>query len=450
MRQLIVGLFLLASAPTYTQEKTTTIAGSSKERSAIANQMEHSIQTELLNKWYPKSVDSLYGGFLSTFTYDFQPSGNQDKMIVTQARHVWSNAKASILYPGTAYYKKDAEHGYHFLRDVMWDKTYGGFYTLVDRQGHVKDEIKTAYGNAFGIFALSAYYQASRDTNALHLAKETFWWLEKHSHDPVYKGYYQHLQKDGTPVQRTTATPTTAETGYKDQNSSIHLLEAFTELYSVWPDQLVRKRLEEMLYLIRDKITTSRGNLALFFKPDWTPVSYRDSTGQVMMRHRGLDHVSFGHDVETAYLMLEASHALGLKNDNTTLMKGKKMVDHALANGWDNKLGGFYDEGYYFKDKPGITIIKDSKNWWSQAEGLNTLLLMADHFPADKMQYFEKFKMLWNYVQTYIIDHVNGDWFEEGLDKEPQRKTALKGHIWKATYHQFRALSNCVANLRHK
>ncbi len=50
-------------------------------------------------------------------------------------------------------------------------------------------------------------------------------------------------------------------------------------------------------------------------------------------------------------------------------------------NGWDNQAGGFYDEGYYFKGEDTITIIKDTKNWWAQSEGLNTLLLMADHFP---------------------------------------------------------------------
>lgn len=84
----------------------------------------------------------------------------------------------------------------------------------------------------------------------------------------------------------------------------------------------------------------------------------------------------------------------------------------------------------------------------AQAEGLNTLLLMADHFPGDAMQYELKFKQLWSYVQTYMIDHVNGDWYEEGLDKEPQRKTALKGHIWKGTYHNFRALNNCIQRLQ--
>ena len=124
------------------------------------------------------------------------------------------------------------------------------------------------------------------------------------------------------------------------------------------------------------------------------------------------------------------------------------MVDHALRNGWDSTLGGFYDEGYYFKGEDHISIINEGKNWWTQAEGLNTLLLMSDLFPDDPLQYFEKFKLLWKYTQTYLIDHKYGDWYEEGLDKAPQRKTGLKGHIWKATYHSYRSLTNCIDRLR--
>ena len=424
---------------------------SSKERSGIAEEMEGSLRLETLDKWYPKSVDSLYGGFLSNFTFDFQPTGVQDKMIVTQSRHIWTNSKASMLYPDISYYKKDAHQGFLFLQNKMWDQTNGGFYTLVDREGNIKNSglgDKTAYGNAFAIYALSAYYEASHDTSALNLAKKTFMWLETHSHDQIYKGYFQHMQVDGTPIKRTPEIPDNSEFGYKDQNSSIHLLEAFTALYAVWKDPLVRERLQEMLLLIRDKICSKKGFLVLFFQQDWTPVSYRDSSKASILQHRSLDHVSFGHDVETAFLMLEASGTLGWKNDTTTLSVAKRMLDHALHNGWDNELGGFYDEGYYFKDKPGITIIKDSKNWWAQAEGLNTLSLMAGFFPNDSLHYFDKFKLLWKYTQTYLIDHKYGDWYEEGLDKEPERKTALKGHIWKATYHQARSLMNCVKRLR--
>ena len=422
----------------------------SDDRGTIAAEMETSLK-HLLESWYPQSIDTLHGGFLTAFTYDFKPTGNQDKMIVTQARHTWTNAKASLLFPGVAHYKAGAQHGFRFLKDVMWDKTYGGFFGLVDRQGNVKERKeapKEAYGNAFGIYSLAAYYAASRDTAALNLAKAAFMWLEKNSHDPVHKGYFQHLQRDGRPVKRNASIPSTSDLGYKDQNSSIHLLEAFTELYMVWPDPLVRTRLQEMLLLIRDRITTPKGYLILFLQPDWKPVSFRDSTKSSILKHHNIDHVSFGHDVETAYLMMEASHVLGLKNDTKTLTVAKKMVDHALKNGWDNKSGGFYDEGYYFKNQPKITITRDTKNWWAQAEALNTLLLMADRFPKDKMQYFQKFEKLWSYCQDNLIDHEHGDWYEGGIDKQPEKKTALKGHIWKATYHQYRALSNCIQELR--
>jgi len=421
------------------------------ERKQIAVQMQNSMVNKLLKPWYPAAIDNEYGGFLSSFSYDFKPVGNQDKMIVTQARHTWSNAKAAELFPSVTYYKTGAEHGFKFLKDVMWDKQYGGFYTYIDRKGNVKDghfAPKEAYGNSFAIYSLAAYYQLSGDTSALNLAIADFMWLEKHSHDPVYKGYFQHMQRDGTPIKRDANTPTTAETGYKDQNTSIHLLEAFNELYTVWPDELLKQRLNEMLLLIRDTIVTPKGYLNLFFHDDWTPVSYRDSSEAVILKHRELNHASFGHDVETAYLMLEASHTLGLENDTLTLRIGKKMLDHALDNGYDNQVGGFYDEGYYFKDKPGITIIANTKNWWAQAEGLNTLLIMDKYFPNDKHQYYNKFKQQWNYVKTYLIDSVNGDWYQGGLDKQPQYKKALKGQIWKGTYHCFRALMNCIQSLQ--
>ena len=438
------------SALTVAAQKPVNKNERNRERLQIAAEMDKSIQTELLNKWYPRNTDSLYGGFISTFTYDFQPTGAQDKMIVTQARHIWSNAVASRLYPTVTYYKQGAAQGFTFLKNTMWDAVNGGFYTLVDRKGNVKDlNEKVTYGNAFAIYASAAWYQASGDTNALQLAKKCFAWLEQHCHDPIYKGYYQNLMADGSPIKRTSNTPSTSTVGYKDQNSSIHLLEAFTELYELWPDPLLKERLSEMLLLIRDVITTKRGNLVLFLQPDWTPISFKDSTESVIMQHRYIDHVSFGHDIETAYLMLEASHVLGLKNDTLTLAVAKRMVDHALLNGWDNKQGGFYDEGYYFNDKKGITIIRDSKNWWAQAEGLNSLLMMSDLFPNDSMRYFEKFKQMWKYIQTYLIDHEYGDWYEEGLDTRPERRTALKGHIWKGTYHHLRSLSNCIKRLRH-
>jgi mannobiose 2-epimerase len=415
----------------------------------IESQMRYAAKQGLLDKYYPRNIDTSYGGYLSTFSYDFKPTGAQDKMIVTQARHTWSTAKAAMFYHDTTYIPM-SRHGFYFLRDKMWDKKYGGFYNLVARDGTPKSTYKEAYGNAFAIYGLSAYYECSGDTAGLNLAKKAFMWLEKNSHDPIYKGYYQHLNRDGSQVIRTAEIPSTSDIGYKDQNSSIHILEALTELYKVWKDPLVKERLQEMLHLIRDTIVTPQGYLQLYFTYDWKPVSYRDSSDAVIKKNHYIDHVSFGHDVETAYLMKEATEALGNMHDAKTAAVGKKMVDMALQNGWDDSLGGFYDEGYYFKNKPGLTITYKSKNWWSQAEALNTLLMFSYMYPNDPMNYRQKFFKEWQYVQTYLIDHEHGDWYEEGLDNEPQRKTALKAQIWKGTYHVFRALMNCINRIEEK
>ncbi len=100
--------------------------------------------------------------------------------------------------------------------------------------------------------------------------------------------------------------------------------------------------------LIRDTIVNDYHSLTLFFEPDWTPVSFRDSSREVIDEHYYLDHVSFGHDVETAFLMIEASQVLRVQDDTITHQKAKQMVGHSLQTGWDKEVGGFYDAGYYF------------------------------------------------------------------------------------------------------
>src|SRR5687767_318762 len=96
------------------------------EKEDIAKQMEKSLHNDLLNKFYPLIIDKQDGGFLSGFTYNWKPTGDQDKMIVSQSRHIWTPAKAANFYPNTPLYKTTAQHGYTFLRDVMWDEKNGG------------------------------------------------------------------------------------------------------------------------------------------------------------------------------------------------------------------------------------------------------------------------------------------------------------------------------------
>jgi mannobiose 2-epimerase len=430
----------------------TPPAQEAAEDRRIREEIMKSLREELLDAWYPIALDTVHGGFLSDFTYDWRPSGRQNKMIVTQTRHVWTASQAAVFLRDDRYHGI-AQHGFRFLKDKMWDETYGGFHWLRNREGETiaggNGEAKTAYGNAFAIYALASYYAMSGDTSALHLAQKTFLWLDQHSRDPEYRGYLDRMTREGVWLSQSNTGVTARElltAGWKDQNSSIHLLEAFAELYEVWPDSLLRERLLEMLVLIRDTITNKKGYLTLFMQRDWTPVTFRDSSAVVRERNYFFDHVSFGHDVETAFLMLEASHVLGLEADDKTLRAAQRMVDHALANGWDNDKGGFFYQGYYFGNADTISIINEIKEWWVQAEGLNALLLMAKLFPQEK-KYEEAFKKQWEYMKRYLIDHEHGGWYKEGLDQSPEQLQGAKGSDWKVNYHESRALMNCIKML---
>lgn len=422
------------------------------EDEKIYNEISGSFNKELINVWYPRTIDSIYGGFLSSFDYKWDLKGLQNKMIVSQSRHVWTCSTVAEFYPEKKeYYLNIARHGVQFLKDKMWDRQLGGFFNLVDQKGNVIQSgkerriMKDAYGNAFAIYGLSAYVRQTNDTAALSLAKKAFLWLDKHSYDPRYGGYFQFMEADGTPLKNGyKGTPP------KDQNSSIHLLEAFTELYRIWPDPLVKERLLMMLSLIRDKITHPKGYLQLYLYQDLSPLSYRNSPERIRAKHWTRDHISYGHDVETAFLMLEASEIAGLKNDTLTLRIAKKMVDHSLASGWDKSVGGFYEAGYYFKGQDTVTIIKNNKNWWAQAEGMNTLLMMSELFPDDPHNYKSLFLKEWDYIKTYLIDHEHGDWYPNGIDKSPGDKLAMKSQIWKCNYHNSRSMMNCMKRLSHE
>lgn len=417
-------------------------------REQLADSIRRSLESDLLDAWYPRVVDVDYGGFLSDFDENWEPTGSQEKFIVTQARHVWTLSRAADFLPERrSDYLTAAEQGVAFLREKMWDNEYGGYVSLVTREGGPADggntftRTKTAYGNAFALYALAAYADVTRDSMTLQLAKEAFGWMDEHMHDPEYGGYFQFVERDGTPMREgLDGTPP------KDQNSSIHLLEAFTELYHVWPDSVLGDRLEEMLVLVRDSMTQNAAYLALFFQQDWTPISHRDSSEAFIRENLGRDHVSFGHDVETAYLMLEAAQALGL-DTTPTLAVGKRMVDHALDHGWDEEEGGFFDGAYYFEPGGPPEVVNDSKAWWAQAEGLNTLLVMDQQFPDDEGAYYERFEMMWTYIQRHLIDHERGGWYLGGLDRDPERRSDPKAGIWKGAYHDARALMNVVAML---
>lgn len=422
--------------------------GIETNKKVILAELKEQLKVEL-DHFGQATIDTVYGGYFTDMSYKWELEGRQNKMIVTQARLVWANANASMYFKEKEPYYRYARHGFAFLKNVMWDKEYGGFYDMVSREGKplgFRDQyVKTAYGNGFAIYGLAAYYKAFGDTSALNLAIRTYKWMDEHSYDPKFGGYFQNMSREGAPFKDGLG-----QTPPKDQNSMIHIMEAFTELYQVWPNAELRVRLDSLFHDVRDIAIGDHPYLTLFFKRDWTPISYRDSNNYLRTAHFEEDHISFGHNVETAWLLLETSKALGFKNDTKTLRIAKWMDDYALENGWDKELGGIYDGGYIFQGEKNVTIIMPTKQWWAEIEALNSFLMMSEIYPHDKMNYYMKFCEQWNYIKNYVLDHKYGGWYWGGIDKAPQNEKGPKATIWKVDYHTTRGLINCILRLEGK
>ena len=399
--------------------------------------IDASLKHDILGAWYPRAVDAK-GGFHQTYAADWKELPDDKRGIVYQSRLTWIASQAALhAKPGSEERKRwqgIALHGLDYLEKTLWDADNGGgfFFEVTpggkpdtDRQG-----AKHAYGISFGIYAAAAVYEATQDKRALALAQKAFAYLEKYSHDAKNGGYVEFLSRDNkpnTPGVTGQNDPVGTPYGYKSMNTHIHLLEAMTALYAVAPTPEVKTRLAELLMIVRDKVAVEPGCLNLYLTADFRAVPGQDS---------------FGHDVETAFLLHEAAHVLGDKNPRTAIV-ARSLVDHALQYGWDEKNGGFYDEGTAFG-----AATETKKVWWTQGEGLNALLLMHELYGKETPRYAEAFRKEWVFIARYQIDAVNTGWRGTVAADGTPDPLAVKSDFWTDPYHQGRALFTVLDTLR--
>jgi len=403
----------------------------------LAEALDAHLRRDVLAKWYPACVDEACGGFHQNFARDWTRKPDRNRFLVYQARQTWVAAQAAMYDPALKdEYARYALHGLEYLDTVMRDGEAGGLFFRLGPDGRVAEPFgaeKHAYGIAFAIYAGAAVYEATKWPRALEFAMETFEWFDGHAHDARHGGYFEALARDGTPIL-TAPRPGARDGistpyGYKSMNAHIHLLEALAELYKARPDPRVRERLEEMLAIVRDRIAVEPGALNYYFTRDWRAVPMHDS---------------FGHDIETAFLMVEATDVLGRPDEERTWRVARSIVDHALEWGWDAKHGGFYYSGQAF-----APAFERFKSWWTQAEGLNVLLLMHERYGAETDRYWKAFVKQLAFIWDHQIDHEHGGWYcrvtEDGGDLV---SSADKATPWKAAYHNVRALMHTVRRLR--
>ncbi|MGG1612287.1 AGE family epimerase/isomerase [Paenibacillus phoenicis] len=389
-------------------------------------QLQQELQGNILPFWIEHTIDWQHGGFVGYIDEQLNKHPEADKGLVLHARILWTFASAYRRFPDPKYLEI-AERAYDYLKTHFVDPQYGGFYWMVDVQGRPVQDKKQVYGQAFVIYALTEYYRATSSEEALEQAVNLYRLLEQHSYDPVHKGYVEALSRDWKPTGDLSLSNKDLNEK-KSMNTHLHVLEAYTNLYRVWKSSELRGSLSELIEVTLEQIIDPKtAHFLLFFDDGWQVKGH---------------HVSYGHDIEGSWLLVEAAEVLGepalLQRVKETALK---MADAVYAEGVDRD-GGIWNEA----DPNGLT--DDNKDWWPQAEA------MVGFYNAYQLTGDPKYRAAaansWSFIQTYLVDRKHGEWFW-GVDRggaplpgEP------KVSPWKCPYHNSRACLEMLERLERE
>ncbi len=423
---LTLCLLLGPAPPAVAQDAAATRlpAAQAARFAAQAEAWRRQLALQVMPYWYDVTLDRINGG------YQLPDAESGERMLVSHARLVWGFAHAfrhGIRDPQRDYLAA-AEHGYRFLMTNLHDQQQGGFYWMFSR-GRVVDERKVLYGQAFVIFALVEYYRASGDHEALRQAAELYRVIAANGRDAQHGGWYEHFERDWRPILDPEINVPTGNAGMKSGNALVHWMEALTELHlvsrEVGEDLLGESAagLEAALAEVLDI------NLRHFFpQAPGQAYPYRQADWQRPLGP-AFKEISYGHNVEFAWLMLEAQAALGR---DLLWPRFDALLDHALDNGFDHERGGVYALG--FGDRPALVT---EKIWWVQAEMLAALTTAVRH-RADPERVAALDRLL-QFLTAWQIDPKDGIWFDT-VKADGTAWRPAKAHAWKVNYHDLRAM----------
>lgn len=352
------------------------------------------------------------GGFFGEVSSSGEVFPDAPRGVILNARLVWTFASAYRSL-GRKEYLDAAQHARDWFLAHFTDPVYGGVYWSVAADGKPLDDKKQLYAQGFAIYGLSELYRACGDPQLLAVAAGLFRTVETHFADPVYGGYIEALSRDYAPLEDMSLSAHDINAD-KTMNSHLHLLEAYANLYRVWPDAALRKALEDLIDVICRKIVAPDGHLQLYFRKDWSVLP---------------GGISYGHDIETSWLLLEAAFAT---RDFGTV---SRVRPYALALGRAGNEGLLPDGSLLYERLPdGRTDA--SRQWWVQAESVvGNLWLWKFHGDEAGVG---RALAAWAYIREHLVDRAGGDWYWAVLPNGQPDLEHPKAGFWKCPYHNSR------------
>lgn len=406
----------------------------------MKQEIQRNLEEGILPFWIKNGIDHENGGYLLNFDENGKALGDSEKMLVTQTRMIWGFSILAREYKSEEYLAY-AKQGVDFFIRNFWDEEYGGWYWTVEPDGKMIDGGKVVYGQTFVIYALSEYALASGDKKALEYAEKTFDLLQKYAADTLNGGYYENLERDWS-----RAAYGAGAGDIKSLNIHMHMLEAYTTLYECSGQEIHKRKLQEVIDLVLQKMTDMNIGCgfdqfgpelvrrpAISIPRTWT--QDRESNSEIA---DSVDTTFYGHNIELAWLLNRANDVLGNPYHTYDYVE-KTLVDHSLKYGFDYIYGGVFYAGPYVGE-----ATKLEKEWWENCEALIGFWDAYEHLGDEK--YVDAFIKTWEFCSKYMINHEVGEWYQL-LSREGDVLVGCIGNAWKGIYHTGRAMLECKRRL---
>ncbi|MCR5255362.1 MAG: AGE family epimerase/isomerase [Acetatifactor sp.] len=376
-----------------------------RESAILKSEVSENLKNMILPYW-ENMQDTKNGGFFGYKDFDLIVDKDSDKGVILNSRILYFFSRASKVYDMPEL-KRYADHAYDFLKEKCLDEKNGGLYWMIKSDGTVSEDMKHTYNQAFGIYALSAYYESFGKDEALKLALDLFDLIEEKCKDSY--GYKEAFTADFKEIDNEKLS----ENGLlakKTMNTLLHLLEGYSLLYEVSHIERVGEALKGILLIFKTKVWNPvKGRLEVFFDEKMNSIA---------------DLYSYGHDIEASWLIDYGYRVLGEEVPDYTLKMAENIYYTALKR--DKVLNECFNG-----------VVNNTRVWWIQAESM--VGFVNAYEKTGEKKYMKAAEDIWGYVKGNFLDkRPGGEWFWD-LDNEdkPSSKKPIT-EPWKCPYHNGR------------
>ncbi|MCL2254945.1 MAG: AGE family epimerase/isomerase, partial [Lachnospiraceae bacterium] len=248
---------------------------------------------------------------------------------------------------------------------------------------------------------------------AIKLARDLYRLIEDKCTDKI--GYLEAFDEDFNPIPNDKISENDVIAD-KTMNTLLHIFEAYTEFYRVFPSEGVGRRLEWILSTFAEKVyNPDRRRLDVFFDTEMKPI---------------IDLHSYGHDIEAAWLIDRGVQVLS----NRSYFIRMNPITATLTHEVHDKA--FDGSSLSYEAVKGE--VNETRVWWVQAEALVGFMHGLKREPH-RTEYKDVVNSLWAFIKDYLIDgRVNSEWFSEvNSNGKPDMELPLVD-MWKCPYHNGR------------